>query len=77
MAVKTANSKAEYVVSSQYVINRGTKGHRTLHIYNNPSCYYSRGVFFVYEEFDSLEEAMQSDPIPQKCKICFPNQHIN
>ncbi len=43
--IKEAHSKEDYVVNTKYVINRGTKGHRTLHIHNNPDSYYSRGVF--------------------------------
>ncbi len=72
--IKIAHGKSDYAVNSKYVVNRGTKGHRTLHIYNNQSCYYSRTAFFQYEEFDTVEDAMKSDPIPQKCKLCFPNQ---
>lgn len=57
----------------RYFINLSTKGHRTLHIYDNPQCYYSKSRF-EYEEYDSVEEAMSSIHKPQKCKICFRNE---
>ena len=72
--IKDSYSGKPYIVNTKYVINRGTKGHRTLHIYNNPSCPASQGRFDKYEEADSVEEAMKMKPIPQKCLKCFPNQ---
>ncbi len=72
--VKTAHSGADYHPTLMYVVNRGTKGHRTLHRVNNPSCFYSKGPFYQYEEFGTVDEAMNSDPVPQKCKICFSSQ---
>lgn len=71
--IKHSTNAADYNVKTKYIINRSTKGHRTLHIYNNPKCYYSRGCFSTYEEASTVEEAMNSDPCPQKCKICFPD----
>ena len=72
--IKTAYGKTEYIVTTKYVINRGTKGHRTLHIYNNPGCYWSRQWFYEDEEANTVEEAMHTDPKPQMCKLCFPGQ---
>ena len=44
--IQYAHSGNDYEVHMQYVINRGTKGHRTLHKYNNPACYPSRQALF-------------------------------
>lgn len=72
--IKIVGSENDFGVQTKYFVNRGTKGHRTLHIYNCSSCYYSRPAC-AYEEFETVEDAMNSDPVPQMCKNCFPKQN--
>ena len=50
-----------------YVINM-TSNARILHRKNG--CYYS-SYFSNYHDFDTLEEAEQSDIVFLKCEICF------
>lgn len=72
--IKTAHSMQDYIINTPYFVNHGTKGLRTLHIFNNPKCPESRKFHDHYEEFMTEEMAMKSDPHPQRCKLCFHKQ---
>lgn len=53
-----------------YAVNM-TKNVKTLHIANNPHCYYSKKMF-EFIDFDTLEEARSYEVKFRECQNCFP-----
>ena len=72
--IKEAHTISEMDIKTPYFVNRTTKGHRTLHRYNIRRCPESRAYHQYYEEFETKEAAMDSNPTPQICLKCFPEQ---